>query len=66
MAILFLWLHPHFSPSNWLAFANLIAVGLTLYAVLTRSWILAACSQAFTLVGAWEFARQLAEGRPAW
>jgi len=66
VAILFLWLKPHFGPPTWLAFANLLAVGLTLYAILTRSWILAVCSQAFVLVGAWEFAHQLISGKPEW
>ncbi len=66
VGILFFWLHPTFDPAVWLAFTSLLAVGITLYGLVTRAWFLAVCGQFFLIVSGWEFVRQLLTGKPEW
>jgi len=59
------WLGKESSASTWLALSCGFAVVVTVYAVATRAWLLAACAQLFLLPGAWLFLRQLAyDGGP--
>jgi uncharacterized membrane protein len=64
--VAFFWLHPHFQPQSWLALTSVLAVAVTVYGLVTRLWFLAGCGQLFLCVSAFEFARQLLTGRPAW
>ncbi len=66
VAVLYFWLGQKVSSPHWLALTGLLAVGLTLYAVMTRAWLLAACAQLFNLASLTQFAFQLSEGHPAW
>jgi len=66
VGVAFVWLRPEFAPESWLALTSLLAVGLTLYAALTRFWFLAAAGQLFIAASGWEFLVQLAEGHPRW
>ncbi len=66
VGILFFWLHPTFNPAVWLAFTSLLAIGITLYGLVTRAWFLAVCGQFFLLVSVWEFVHQLLTGKPQW
>ncbi len=59
VGVLFLWLMPHFSAPAWLALTSVLAVGVTIYATLMRSWMLAACGQLFLLASVYEFLHQL-------
>ncbi|MBI3192414.1 MAG: DUF2339 domain-containing protein, partial [Pedosphaera parvula] len=60
------WFQPHCSKAHWLAFTTLLAVGLTVYSIATRFWILAAAGQIFLVVSGWEFLAQLANTQPDW
>ncbi|HKS38718.1 MAG TPA: DUF2339 domain-containing protein [Verrucomicrobiae bacterium] len=66
VGVTFAWLHPEFAPETWLALTSLLAVGLTVYAALTRFWFLAAAGQLFIVASGWEFLAQLAQGHPRW
>ncbi|MDB6016178.1 MAG: Membrane protein-like protein [Pedosphaera sp.] len=66
VGLLFFWLQPQFAGTNWLALAGLLALLLTAYGVVTRSWLLAAAGQIFVVISGWEFFHQLAEGKPEW
>lgn len=66
MAVLYTWLQPHFEPGAWLAFTSGLALALTIYALSTRAWILAAAAQLFLIVSGVEFIRELALGKPDW
>jgi hypothetical protein len=66
VGVLFFWLHPLFNAPVWLAFTSLLAVGLTIYGVVTRAWLLAACGQFFLAVSGWEFLNQLWRDKPEW
>lgn len=66
VGVTFAWLRPEFAPVTWLALTSLLAVGLTLYAALTRFWFLAAAGQLFIVASGWEFLTQLAQGHPRW
>ena len=66
VSVLFFWFQPRFAPAAWLAFLSLLAVGVTIYGVATRAWILAACGQVFLLVSSYELFHQFAGVRPSW
>jgi len=66
VGVLYFWLSPQVGPPAWLALSGALALGLTLYAVATRAWLLAAAGQLFALVSALQFAGQLYEGKPGW
>jgi len=66
VGVLFFWFQPRFAPAAWLAFLSLLAVGVTIYGVVTRAWILAACGQVFLLVSSLEFFHQFFENKPSW
>jgi hypothetical protein len=66
VGVLFFWFHPKFGPGAWLGFLCLLAMGLTLYGVLTRAWTLAACAQLFLLICSAEFWHQFLGAKPAW
>ncbi len=66
VGVLFFWFQPRFAPAAWLAFLSLLAVGVTIYGVATRAWILAACGQIFLLVSSYELFHQFAGPRPSW
>ncbi|HWN97468.1 MAG TPA: DUF2339 domain-containing protein, partial [Methylomirabilota bacterium] len=66
VGVLFFWFQPKFAPAAWLAFLSLLAVGLTLYGVVTRAWTLAACAQLFLLISSAELYHQFFSGKPGW
>ena len=66
VAVLFFWFQPKFAPAAWLAFLNVLAIGLTIYGVVTRGWALAACAQVFLLISSVEFFEQFLASRPPW
>ncbi|HEY5911910.1 MAG TPA: DUF2339 domain-containing protein [Verrucomicrobiae bacterium] len=66
VGVIYFWLGQTVGTEVWLALTGLLAVGLTIYAVATRAWLLGACAQLFNLASLAEFARQLSEGHPAW
>jgi uncharacterized membrane protein len=66
VGVLFFWFQPKFAPAAWLAFLNVLAIGITLYGVATRAWTLAACGQLFLLISSVEFFRQFLHGKPPW
>jgi len=66
VGVLFFWFKPEFAPAAWLAFLCLLAVGVTLYAVATRAWALAACAQLFLLISSIELLRLAVAEKPAW
>jgi uncharacterized membrane protein len=66
VGVLFFWFQPKLAPAAWLAFLNVLAIGLTIYGVVTRAWALAACAQVFLLISSVEFFQQFLDGKPAW
>lgn len=66
IGLLNFWLRPHFEPGHWMAFTSLLAIGITVYGIVTRAWLLAGAGQIFLAISIFEFARQLAEGYPNW
>ncbi len=66
VGVLFFWFQPSFGPAAWLAFLSMLAVGLTLYGVVTRAWTLAACAQLFLLISSVELYQQFFSERPGW
>ena len=66
IALLYVWLVPEVEPPSWLALSSLLAVGLTVYGVLTRAWFLAASAQLFLVVSGVQFVWQLSEANPPW
>jgi uncharacterized membrane protein len=66
VGLLYFWLGPKFEAPAWLALTSLLAVGLTLYGVFTRAWLVSAFGQLFLLVSGAQFAWQLWEAKPAW
>jgi hypothetical protein len=66
VAVLFFWLQPRFAPAAWLVFLCVLAIGLTLYGVATRSWTLAACAQIFLLISSLALWREFGSQKPAW
>jgi len=66
VGVLFFWFQPKFAPAAWLAFLSMLAVGVTIYGVATRAWVLAACAQILLLVSSLELLHQFAAGKPPW
>jgi uncharacterized membrane protein len=66
IVVLHIWLQPHFTPDGWIALTGLLALGITIYAMLTRLWWLAAAAQLFLLLSCWEFASKLILTKPTW
>ncbi len=53
------WLGKESSDTTWLMLSCLLAVAVTVYAAVTRAWLLAACAQLFLLPGLWMFLQHL-------
>jgi hypothetical protein len=66
VALLYFWLQPHFAGKYWLAFTSLLAILVSAYGFLNRSWLLVAAGQFFLIVSGCQFASQLANGEPGW
>ena len=66
VGVVFFWFQPKFAPAAWLAFLSVLALGVTIYGVITRAWALAACAQIFLLVSSLEMLHQFAESKPSW
>jgi hypothetical protein len=66
VAILYLWLSVQVQAPTWLVVSSLLAIGLTVYGVSTRSWWLAAFGQVFLLISGGQFVWQLAQAKPSW
>jgi hypothetical protein len=66
VALLYSWLHGHFSAEHWLLVSSALALAVTAYGALTRAWRLAAAGQCFALVAAAGFARHLEVPHPDW
>lgn len=66
VALVLVWLEPHNSPASWMLTTSLLAVGVTVYGVITRAWPLAACAQLFLLVSCSAFAFRLVTGKVEW
>jgi hypothetical protein len=66
VGVLYCWLSLEVSAPTWLALTSLLAVGLTVYGVLTRSWWLAAFGQIFILVSGVQFLWQVWQTKPSW
>ncbi len=66
VALLYSWLHGHFSPEHWLLVASALALAVTTYGALTRAWRLAAAGQCFALVAAAGFVQHLQVPHPEW
>jgi uncharacterized membrane protein len=66
IGVLHFWLRPLNSPATWLVLTSALAVGITAYGVVTRSWFLAACSQIFLAISIGQFALQLWQLKPQW
>jgi uncharacterized membrane protein len=66
VGVLYCWLSLEVSAPAWLALTSLLAVGLTVYGVLTRSWWLAAFGQIFILVSGAQFLYQVWQTKPNW
>ena len=66
VALFYYWLQPQFPAPGWLAFTSLLAILLTVYAMLNRYWLLAITGQIFMVLSVWEFGRQLLDAEPVW
>lgn len=66
VGVVFFWFQPKFAPAAWLAFLCVLAIGLTVYGVITRAWALAACAQLFLLISSFELCQQFLNEKPAW
>jgi hypothetical protein len=70
VGILFFALHPHFTTETWLGMTALLAVVVTLYALFTRLWVLAAGAQLYLLYSVLQFLHlavlSSADTKPAW
>ncbi|MDB6059281.1 MAG: Membrane protein-like protein [Verrucomicrobiales bacterium] len=66
IAVLYTWLQPHFELGAWLALTSALALALTIYALSTRAWLLAAAAQLFLVVSGIEFVREITMGKPDW
>ena len=64
--VLYIWLVPKDNTPMWLVTTSLLAVGLTLYGVVTRAWFVALCAQLFLAVSVAQFALQLLQAEPPW
>lgn len=66
VALLYSWLHGHFSTEHWLLVSSALALAVTTYGALTHAWRLAAAGQCFALVAAAGFAQHLQVPHPEW
>ena len=66
IGVLYAWLGPKYNLPVWLAVTSLLAVAITAYGVLTRSWLLALCGQIFLGLSCVQFVLQLVQGHPHW
>ncbi|MEN9574002.1 MAG: hypothetical protein RL514_1857 [Verrucomicrobiota bacterium] len=66
VALLYSWLHGHFTEPQWLLVSSALALAVTAYGALTRAWRLAAAGQCFALVATAGFARHLQVPHPEW
>jgi hypothetical protein len=66
VGVLYFWLSPQVGAPAWLVLSSGLALGLTLYGVFTRAWLLAACGQTFAFISAVQFVWQVYEGKTAW
>jgi uncharacterized membrane protein len=66
VGLFYFWLQPQFTTPTWLAFTSVLAVLLTVYAVINRFWLLAAAGQIFLVVSGYQFFEQLWDGKPEW
>ena len=66
VAVLYSWLHGHFTAAHWLLVSSALALAVTAYGALTRAWRLAVAGQCFALVAAAGFARHLEVPHPEW
>lgn len=66
VALLYSWLHGHFTEPHWLLVSSALALAVTTYGALTRAWRLAVAGQCFALVAAAGFARHLQVPHPEW
>jgi hypothetical protein len=66
VGVIFFWFQPQFAPAAWLAFLSALAMAVTVYAVATRAWLLAACAQIFLLVSSIGLFMEFAEGKTEW
>lgn len=66
IGVTYLWLKPEFAPGVWLPVTAALAVGITVYGLMTRAWLLAAAGQIFIAVSLAEWTSQMARNRPDW
>jgi uncharacterized membrane protein len=66
VGMLYHWLEPENNLPAWLALTSLLAVAITAYGVITRTWLLALSGQIFIAISCVLFALQLAQGKPHW
>jgi uncharacterized membrane protein len=66
VGVLYFWLNPLADAPTWLALTSLLAVGITAYGVLARSWFLAVFGQIFLFVSGVQFLWQLLQAKPYW
>jgi hypothetical protein len=66
VGVLFFWFKPEFAPAAWLVFLCVLAVGVTIYGVVTRAWTLAACAQVFLFVSSIELFHLALADKPSW
>ena len=59
VGILFCALKPVVSAPHWLVLTSLLALGVTIYGLLTRLWLLALVGQLFIFASCYEFLHQL-------
>ncbi len=64
VGVLFFWSKPNTAPAAWLVYLSLLAIGLTIYGVATRAWVLAACAQLFLLISSVELYHQFLSDKP--
>ena len=64
VGVLFFWSKPDAAAAAWLVYLSLLAIGLTIYGVATRAWILAACAQLFLLISSVEMYQQFLSEKP--
>ncbi|HEY0549888.1 MAG TPA: DUF2339 domain-containing protein, partial [Verrucomicrobiae bacterium] len=64
VGVLFFWSKPNTAPAAWLVYLSLLAIGLTIYGVATRAWVLAACAQLFLLISSVELYHQFLSAKP--
>jgi len=66
VALVLVWIEPKSLPGNWMVITSLLALGATVYGVVTRAWPLAACAQLFLVVSCGAFALRLISGKVEW